>query len=85
MNDENNEKVSFEIYEFVPVDTRYPSFYMRTFNVKGLEKKRIMVDFDDWPRFSKNPLCHFVRVIGDEGSIRAEGDVILLEHNVEIK
>ncbi len=53
--------------------------------MKTLTKKRIMVEFDDWPRFSKYPLCHFVRVIGDEGSSRAEGDVILLEHNVEIK
>lgn len=44
-----------------------------------------MVDFDDWPSFSKYPLCHFVRTIGDEGSIKAEGDIILLEHNVEIK
>lgn len=65
MVDEDNEKLRFEIYEFIPVDTRFPSFYMRTFNVKALEKKRIMVDFDEWPRFSNSPLCHFVRVIGD--------------------
>lgn len=78
MQDEGNEKPSFEIYEFVPVDPRFPSFYMRTFNVKALTRKRIMVDFDDWPSFSKYPLCHFVRTIGDEGSIKAEGDIILL-------
>lgn len=46
MTDENNEKLKFEIYEFIPVDARFPSFFMRTFNVKTLEKKRIMVDFD---------------------------------------
>ena len=58
---------------------------MRSFNIQALAKNRIMVEFDDWPSFSKYPLCHFVRVIGEEGSIKAEGDVILLEHNVEIK
>jgi exosome complex exonuclease DIS3/RRP44 len=85
MADETNEKPGFEIYEFVPVDNRFPSFFMRSFNIQSLAKKRIMVEFDDWPNFSKHPLCHFVRIIGDEGSNKAEGDVILLEHNVEIK
>lgn len=47
------------------MDARFPSFWMRSFNVKALAKKRIMVEFDDWPSFSKNPLCHFVRTIGD--------------------
>lgn len=43
-----------------------------------------MVAFDEWPATSAKPLCHFKRIIGDVGDMRAEGDVILLEHNVEI-
>lgn len=78
MADETSERPGFEIYEFVPVDNRFPSFFMRSFNIQSLAKKRIMVEFDDWPSFSKQPLCHFVRIIGDEGSNKAEGDVILL-------
>jgi exosome complex exonuclease DIS3/RRP44 len=31
------------------------------------------------------PKGHFVSVIGEIGDERTEGDVILLEHNVEIK
>ena len=41
--------------------------------------------FDSWPSNSQYPLCHFLRVIGEAGNSRTEGDVILLEHNVEIK
>lgn len=51
-------------------------------NLKG---KRIIVSFDDWPSNSKYPQCHFRKIIGDIGNQKVEGDVILLEHNVEIK
>lgn len=50
----------------------------------NLVNKRIVVAFDGWPANSAKPLGHFKRIIGDIGDIRTEGDVILLEHNVEI-
>jgi exoribonuclease R len=43
---------------------------------------RIVVSFDQWPSTSEYPLGHFKRIIGAIGDIKAEGDVILLEHNV---
>ena len=73
-----------EIREFVPVDPRFPSFYIKTFNSHNLLNKRIVVTFDGWPANSAKPLGHFKRIIGDIGDMRTEGDVILLEHNVEI-
>ena len=38
---------------------------------------------DDWPETEEYPLCHLNKVIGRSGDIKTEGDVILLEHNVE--
>ena len=46
---------------------------------------RVMVSFDDWPSYSLYPRCHFTKIIGKMGDQTVEGDVILLEHNVEIK
>ena len=43
-----------------------------------------MIGYDQWPSHSPLPLGHFKRVIGEVGDPRTEGDVILLEHNVEI-
>lgn len=75
----------WKMFEFKPADDRFPMFYIRTFNVSSIEGKRIQVAYDSWPNKSPLPLCHFVRVIGNIGDSRTEGDVILLEHNVEIK
>jgi exoribonuclease R len=36
------------------------------------------VSFDSWPSRSLNPLCHFVKIIGEIGNSKTEGDVILL-------
>ena len=38
---------------------------------------------DDWPENEEYALCHLKKVIGKSGEIKTEGDVILLEHNVE--
>jgi len=50
-----------------------------------LDNKKIIVKVDRWSKYSKYPLGHFVSVIGDIGDPYTEGNVILLEHNVEIK
>lgn len=70
------------MFEFKPADDRFPIFYIRTFNVESIAGKRIQVASDTWPKNSPYPLCHFVRVIGNIGDIKTEGNVILLEHNV---
>lgn len=80
-----NSESGWKMFEFKPADDRFPIFYIRTYNVDSIAGKRIQVAYDSWPRNSVNPLCHFVRVIGNIGDSRTEGNVILLEHNVEIK
>ena len=59
-----------------------PTTYVIVMQKSAIEGKRIQVCFDNWPMNSDQPLCHFLRIIGNIGDARAEGDVILLEHNV---
>lgn len=77
------ENIQFK--EFVPADGRFPRFYLRTSNGESLEGKKIQIGFDSWVKYSKYPVGHFKMVIGESGDTRAEGDVILLEHNVEFR
>jgi exosome complex exonuclease DIS3/RRP44 len=72
----------WNIVQFKPVDDKFPSFYLRTYNLAGLREKRIVVALDEWPINSKYPMGHFRKVLGDIGDPKVEGDVILLEHNV---
>jgi exosome complex exonuclease DIS3/RRP44 len=44
-----------------------------------------MIAFDNWPVNSKLPLAHYKSTIGTIGDLKTEGDVILLEHNVEFR
>ena len=44
-----------------------------------------MIGFDNWPTTSNNPNGHLIKIIGEIGDIKTEGDVILLEHNVEFR
>ncbi|KAL4471595.1 hypothetical protein ABPG74_008488 [Tetrahymena malaccensis] len=74
-----------ELREFLPADGRFPHFYLRTTNGSHLEGKKIQIGFDNWSKSSKYPLGHFKMLIGDSGDTKAEGDVILLEHNVEYR
>lgn len=50
-----------------------------------MENKKIQISFDNWSAYSIFPMGHFKMLIGDSGDTRAEGDVILLEHNVEFR
>ena len=44
-----------------------------------------MIGFDNWTSSSNKPYGHLIKVIGDIGDLKTEGDVILLEHNVEFR
>jgi Exoribonuclease R len=50
-----------------------------------LDDKKIIVKIDNWGISSLFPRGHFVSTIGKIGDEYTEGNVILLEHNVEIK
>ncbi|KAF2356115.1 PIN domain [Trinorchestia longiramus] len=66
---------------FVPADRRIPYIRLETRQVEQLIGKRIIVALDSWPRDSRNPKGHFVRVLGDIGDHETENEVVLLEHD----
>ncbi|KNC77921.1 exosome complex exonuclease RRP44 [Sphaeroforma arctica JP610] len=67
---------------FRPQDRSIPNIRIKTRQAESLQGKRIIVNIDGWERTSMYPNGHFVRVIGDLGDRVAEGEVILIEHDV---
>jgi len=51
-------------------------------NSDKYDKKRIQVAFDFWSEYEKYPRGHFINVIGNEGDVKTEGEVILLENDI---
>ncbi|CAD8155345.1 unnamed protein product [Paramecium pentaurelia] len=70
---------------FVPADGRYPNFILKHSKYDTLQDKKIQVQFVDWPIWSDKPLCKLKKVLGKAGDMYIEGNVILLEHQVEIR
>ncbi|XP_063864505.1 exosome complex exonuclease RRP44-like [Scylla paramamosain] len=66
---------------FIPADKKIPFIRIETRQPDLLYDKRIIVAIDSWPRDSRNPKGHFVRIIGPVGDKEAENEVILLEHD----
>ncbi|ROT80486.1 putative exosome complex exonuclease RRP44 [Penaeus vannamei] len=66
---------------FIPADKKIPFIRIETRQAEMLQNKRIIVAIDSWPRDSRNPKGHFVRVIGIIGETESENEVILLEHD----
>lgn len=67
---------------FVPADRTIPRIRLETRQADTLLHKRIIVNIDSWPRTSRFPLGHFVRVLGDIGEKETENEVLLLEHDI---
>lgn len=67
---------------FTPADRRIPRIRIETRQAETLEKQRIIVVIDGWPRNSRYPNGHFVRSLGIAGSKETETEVLLLEHDV---
>lgn len=67
---------------FVPAERKIPKVRIETRQVETLSKQRIIVAIDSWPRYSRYPMGHFVRALGDIGDKDTENEVLLLEHDV---
>ncbi|XP_078258402.1 exosome complex exonuclease RRP44 isoform X2 [Rhinoraja longicauda] len=67
---------------FTPADRRIPRIRIETRQAAALEKQRIIVVIDGWPRNSRYPNGHFVRSLGNAGDKETETEVLLLEHDV---
>eukprot|EP00041_Stephanoeca_diplocostata_P024526 m.624315 g.624315 ORF g.624315 m.624315 type:complete len:632 (-) comp22545_c0_seq79:2862-4757(-) len=67
---------------FAPQDKQVPRIRIQTRQGDALNGKRIVVAIDDWPRDSRYPVGHYVRVLGDVGDAAVETEVVLIEHDV---
>ena len=65
-----------------PYDRRIPKVRIVTSQAASFVGKRIVVRIDNWPANSQYPNGHFVQVLGDIGSLDAELDAILVEHEI---
>lgn len=70
---------------FYPADPRFPNFAILHHNPSALEGKKIQVQFTSWPSHSEYPQCKLKKILGKAGDLYVEGNVILLEHQVEIR
>ncbi|GAB0096732.1 RRP44 [Sergentomyia squamirostris] len=67
---------------FIPAESKIPKIRIETRQSETLARQRIIVAIDQWPRYSRYPLGHFVRALGPLGDKDTENEVILLEHDV---
>ncbi|CAM9533622.1 unnamed protein product [Discosporangium mesarthrocarpum] len=67
---------------FVPVDKKIPMVRIQTRQRSALSNKRIIVAMDSWPAWSRHPIGHYVKIVGEKGDKATETEVILLEHDI---
>lgn len=70
---------------FVPYNNQMPQAILKIQNPKALENKRIILRFKDWRVSSPFPNGQFVKIIGEEGKIGTETNMILHEFNVDTR
>ena len=67
---------------FVAAERSIPHIRLETRQADTLLHKRIIVNIDSWPRSSRFPHGHLVKILGDIGDKETENEVLLLEHDV---
>lgn len=58
---------------------------MKSKRPEALEQKRLIIRITKWPKKSPFPFGQFVKIIGQEGRIHTETDMILHEFNVDMR
>lgn len=69
-------------HTFIPADRCIPRVRLETRQADTLVGKRILINIDGWPRTSRFPNGHFVRILGEIGDKATETEVLLLEHDI---
>ena len=64
------------------MDRRVPKIRIRTRQAGKLVGQRLLVAIDAWPKESRYPQGHFIRLLGNAGDRATETEVLLLEHDV---
>ena len=62
-----------------------PQCIMKTKKPEALENKRLIIRFSDWRITSPFPIGQFVKIVGEEGKIGTETNMILHEFNVDMR
>eukprot|EP01125_Pyxidicula_operculata_P004297 TRINITY_DN1650_c0_g1_i1.p1 TRINITY_DN1650_c0_g1~~TRINITY_DN1650_c0_g1_i1.p1 ORF type:complete len:1014 (+),score=302.63 TRINITY_DN1650_c0_g1_i1:51-3092(+) len=77
----NNEEEEVELL-FDALDLRLPKIKVRARQASQLLRKRIVIGIDSWPRYSKHPIGHYVKTLGDIGDSNAESESLLIQHGI---
>ena len=64
---------------FVAAEKSIPKVRVETRQIDQLKNCKVVVALDSWPRYSRYPLGHYVRTVGQIGDKRTEIEVVLLE------
>lgn len=67
---------------FISAERKIPKIRIETRQAEHLSRNKIVVAIDQWPRHSRYPMGHFVRVLGPIGDKATENEVLLLENDV---
>ena len=70
---------------FVPYNSQLPQVLVKSKRPEALEQKRLIIRITKWPKQSPFPFGQFVKIIGQEGRIHTETDMILHEFNVDMR
>ena len=70
---------------YVPYNNQMPQVLVKSKAPAALANKRLIIRIKSWPRSSPFPFGQFVKIIGEEGKIRTETDMILHEFNVDTR
>lgn len=70
---------------FVPYNNQLPQVLVKSKRPAALEQMRLIIRITRWPRQSPFPFGTFVKIIGQEGRIHTETDMILHEYNVDMR
>jgi len=85
--------VSDEIYKnailhgyeiFIPIDPKFPNFYIKLYQPELYYNKRIVIKYDTWNPKHIYPIGHFIKSLGEVNDVKVENEVILLEHSVDV-
>ncbi len=82
----NIDRANAEKYRvFVPFNMQLPQAIIKSQIPEAFEKKRLILRYSKWNRFSPFPQGQFVKILGDEGRMDTESAMILHEYNVDTR
>jgi len=67
---------------FDSTDLRLPKVAINLCFPHSLVNQRIVIHIDSWPRYSKYPIGHYVKTLGEIGNKSVEAEAILIQHGI---